>query len=179
MQHAVRAKLRQRSGASPAGGLGGDKCTGVAPLWVTETTTPDTAPNDAFVDDPATVSDKYLDTPSIVITSGPALLTFRNFYNLESTFDGGVLEVSSPNINGGAFTDITAAAVGGSFVSGGYNATISTAFMSPIAGRMAWSGNSGGYITTIANLGPNVVGQTIKLRFRMASDNSVGYGMAH
>ena len=84
-----------------------------------------------------------------------------------------MLEVSSPNINGGAFTDITNAAVGGSFVSGGYTAAISTAFMSPIAGRMAWSGNSGGYVNTVANLGPNVNGQTIKLRFRMASDNSV------
>src|SRR6267142_66925 len=41
--------------------------------------------------------------------------------------------------------------------------------MSPIAGRMAWSGNAGGYVNT----GANVAGQTIKLRFRMASDNSV------
>ena len=147
--------------------------TGAAPLWLTSTTTPDSAPNDAFVDDPATVSDKYLDTPAINITAAPAQVTFRNFYFLESTFDGGVLEVSSPNIAGGAFTDITAAAVGGSFVSGGYNATISTAFMSPIAGRMAWSGNSAGYITTVANLGPNVAGHMIKLRFRMASDVSV------
>ena len=79
----------------------------------------------------------------IAITAAPAQVSFRNFYNTESTFDGGVLEVSSPNINAGAFTDVTAAAVGGSFVTGGYNATISTAFMSPIAGRMAWSGNSG------------------------------------
>ena len=98
---------------------------------------------------------------------------FRNSYFLESTFDGGVLEVSSPNINGGAFTDITDAAVGGSFATGGYNATISTAFMSPLAGRMAWSGNSGGYINTIAYLGQSVVGHFIKLRFRMASDNNV------
>ena len=58
-------------------------------------------------------------------------------------------------------------------MSGGYNATISTAFMSPIAGRMAWSGNAGTCVNTVANLGPNVNGQTIKLRFRMASDNSV------
>ena len=35
---------------------------------------------------------------------------------------------------------------------------------------MAWSGNSSGYITTVANLGPNVNGQTIKLRWRMGSD---------
>ena len=105
---------------------------GAAPLWVTSTTTPDTAPNAAFVDDPAAVSDKFLDTPSIVIGSSPALLSFRNFYNTESTFDGGVLEVSSPNINVGAFTDVTAAAVGGSFINGGYNALISTPFSSPI-----------------------------------------------
>ena len=69
-----------------------------------------------LVDDPAVVTDKRLDTPAIAITSAAAQVTFRNFYFLESTFDGGVLEVSSPNINAGAFTDITNAAVGGNFV---------------------------------------------------------------
>ena len=91
-----------------------------------------------------------------------------------SFYDGGVLEVSSPNINAGAFTGITNAAVGGSFVSGGYVGTISNCCGNPLTGRMAWSGDSGGYITTTANLGPNVVGQTIKLRFRMGSDSTVG-----
>ena len=146
---------------------------GPAPLWVTTTTTPDSPPNDVFVDDPAELSDKRLDTPDISITSASAQVSFRNNFTLETGFDGGVLEVSSPNIAGGAFTDITNPAVGGSFVIGGYNSTISTSFGSPIAGRMAWSGNPGGYITTVANLGPNVAGQTIKLRFRMASDTSV------
>ena len=119
------------------------------------------------------VSDKILDTPGIAIASTSTQLCFRNNYNLESTYDGGVLEVSSPNINGGAFSDITDPSVGGSFITGGYNATISTAFGSPLAGRGAWSGNSGGYICTVVNLGPNVAGQTIKLRFRMGSDSSV------
>jgi hypothetical protein len=41
---------------------------------------------------------------------------------------------------------------------------------------MAWSGNSGGYISTVANLGPNVIGQTIKLRFRLGTDQTVGSG---
>ena len=31
---------------------------------------------------------------------------------------------------------------------------------------MAWSGNSGGYIDTVINLGPNLAGQTITLRWR-------------
>ena len=83
-----------------------------------------------------------------------------------------MLEVESPNINGGAFTDVTNALVGGSFVTGGYNATIRTSSQgNPIAGRQAWSGFST-YFNTIVNLGPNVAGQSIKGRFRMASDSS-------
>ena len=162
--------------ALPAGWVA-TNASGPAPLWVTSTTTPDTAPNAAFVDDPTVTSDKDLDTPGILITSA-AQVTFRHSFNLErdasNFYDGGVLEVSSPNINGGAFTDITNAAVGGNFVSGGYVGTISNCCGSALTGRMAWSGDSGGYITTVANLGPNVVGQTIKLRFRMGSDSSEG-----
>ena len=146
--------------------------SGSAPLWVTSIVTPDTAPNDAFIDDPATVSDKRLDSISIPISTASAKLTFRNNYNLESGFDGAVLEVSSPNILAGAFTDVTNAAVGGSFSAGGYVAVISSSFSNPLAGRSAWTGSSIGYITTTANLGPNVAGQTIKLRFRMGSDSS-------
>jgi hypothetical protein len=161
--------------ALPAGWVA-TNAQGPAPLWVTSTTAPDTAPNSAFVADPDVVSDKRLDTPGISITAASAQVSFRNNYRLESNgtnyYDGGVLEVSSPNINGGAFTDITNVAVGGSFVSGGYNATISGCCSNPIAGQMAWSGNSGDFINTVANLGPNVAGQTIKLRFRMGSDNS-------
>jgi hypothetical protein len=141
-------------------------------LWITSPTTPDTAPNCAVVKDPPEISDKRLDSRDIAITSASAQLSFRNLFNLQDTFDGGVLEVSSPNIAEGAFTDITDAAVGGSFVNGGYTDTISTAFASPIAGRMAWSGNSGGYINTVVNLGPNLNGHTIKLRFRLGTDQA-------
>lgn len=162
--------------ALPAGWTAAN-ALGAAPFWVTSTTTPDTSPNDAFVADPATVTDKRLDSPGIAISSASAQLSFRHSYNMEDGFDGGILEISSPNINAGAFTDITNAAVGGSFVSGGYNDVIDTGFSSPIGGRQAWTGDSGGYITTVANLGPNVPGQTIKLRFRMASDsNTSGTG---
>lgn len=148
-----------------------------APLWVTNATAPDSAPNRAFVDDPAVVSDKRLDTPSIAVSSAAAQLTFRHTHVLESTFDGGVLEIS---IGGGPFADILAA--GGSFVAGGYNATISSSFSSPIAGRQAWSGTSPGspgYFTTTVNLPASANGQNVVLRFRMASDISVaGTGWA-
>jgi len=150
--------------------------SGPGPLWVTSSAgvpTPpaDTAPNAAFVNDPAVVSDKRLDSPSIPITTGSAQLTFRNNYNLQggagNFLDGGVLEIS---IGGGAFTDILAA--GGSFVTGGYNGPISGGSGNPLAGRMAWSGNSGGFITTTVNLPASAVGQNIVLRFRMGSDSS-------
>lgn len=160
--------------ALPTGWVATQGVNSTGALWVTSTATPDTAPNDLFSTDPSNLLDNRLDTPGIAITSTGAQVTFRNNYNTENTFDGGVLEVSSPNINGGVFTDITNAAVGGSFVTGGYNGTIAAGTGSPIAGRMAWTGNSGGYITTTAKLGQNVAGQTIKLRFRLGADNSVG-----
>lgn len=53
-------------------------------------------PNAAFVDDPASISDKQLLSPSIpVIADGsPARMFFRNNFNLQDGFDGGVLEIS-------------------------------------------------------------------------------------
>ena len=140
--------------------------------WVTTTTTPDSPPNAAFADDPGTVTDKSLVSPAVTIgTTGTATsqITFRNNYNTESTFDGMVLEISTDG--GTTFTDIITA--GGTFAAGGYNGTISANFMSPIGGRMAWTGNSNGYINSTVNLPASLNGQTVRFRWRMASDSSV------
>jgi len=163
--------------ALPAGWVASNIDPGDGTLWVTSTTTPDTAPNDAFIPNQDGISDKVLITPNISISSPFTVLGFRNNFDTEFSdgiyWDGGVLEVSSPNINGGAFTDITDPAVGGSFVTGGYTGIIDSTANNPLAGRMAWSGSSGGYINTVANLGSNVSGQTIQLRFRMGTDEAV------
>ena len=133
----------------------------------------DTAPNAAWVNDPPVISDKYLDAPGIYATeSSYVRLTFQHNFNLEASaldpnlgFDGGVLELS---IDGGnTFQDITAR---GSFEAGGYNCTIAINRGSPIAGRPAWSGNSGGFITTVVQLPPAFLNAV--LRWRMASDNT-------
>ena len=132
----------------------------------------DSPPNAVFIDDPAVVSDKRLDSPQFsFFESGPARLTFRHNFNFEASdtdpdlgFDGGVLELSTDG--GNTFQDILAA--GGSFFMGGYNRTISADRGSPIAGRRAWSGNSEGFVTTVVDV-PAV--QTLsRLRWRMASD---------
>ena len=150
---------------------------GPPPLWVTSnngvpTPPADTPPNAVFIDDPAVLSDKRLDSfqfPLAVLVQ----LTFRQNFNVEASdidpnlgFDGGVLEISFDG--GNTFQDILAA--GGSFLSGGYNRTIATDRGSPIAGRQAWSGNSPGFITTVVNLPFIPTGG--RLRWRMATDNS-------
>jgi subtilisin family serine protease len=152
---------------------------GPPPLWVTSDSgvpvpPADTAPNSAFIDDPAVVSDKRLDSPLFLLPPAPLTVTFRHNFNLEASdtnpnlgFDGGVLEISTDG--GNTFQDILAA--GGSFAMGGYNRTIGTDRGSPIAGRQAWSGNSQGFITTVVNL-PFFSPPNSKLRWRMASDTS-------
>jgi subtilisin family serine protease len=149
---------------------------GPPPLWVTSNAgvpgpPADTLPNAAFIDDPAVVSDKLLDSLHFTLF-GPDL-TFRHNFNFEASsedpnlgFDGGVLELSTDG--GNTFQDILAA--GGSFEMGGYNRIISTDRGSPIAGRQAWSGNSGGFITTVVNI--PLFGVQGRLRWRMASDTS-------
>jgi hypothetical protein len=151
---------------------------GPPPLWVTSDSglpTPPAAtlPNAAFVDDPGVVSDKRLDSLPFLGGAG-VQLTFEHNFNLEASeadanlgFDGAVLEVSFDG--GNTFQDILA--VGGSFSMGGYNRTISSDRGSPIAGRQAWSGNSGGFICTVVSL-PSVVLNGAKFRWRMASDSS-------
>ena len=133
----------------------------------------DTLPNAAFVDDPGAVSDKRLDSLHFPVSGTSVQLIFQQNFNLEASdvdpnlgFDGGVLEMSFDD--GNTFQDILA--VGGSFIRGGYNRTISTDRGSPIAGRQAWSGNSEGFISTAVNLPFLPAGG--RFRWRMASDNS-------
>ncbi len=140
-----------------------------ATQWVTSTSTSDSGVNNAFVPNPANISDSQLTSPPVLITNANQTFTFRHNYSLESTYDGGVLEIS---VDGGAFQDLLAA--GGSFLSGGYVAPIDTQYSNPIGGRSAWTGSSGGYVTTTVQLPASTLGKNVQLRFRMGSDDSFG-----
>jgi PKD repeat protein/endonuclease/exonuclease/phosphatase family metal-dependent hydrolase len=148
--------------------------SGAQSNWVTSTTSADTVPNAAFSPDPGSDGVNELDMPSIPINSSVAQLTFRQNYGLAASvtnssigYDGGVLEIA---IGGGSYTDIVAA--GGAFVNGGYNTTLSGLYGNPLAGGQAWSGNSGGFTTTVVNLPASAAGQNIQLRWRCASGNT-------
>ena len=147
----------------PAGWLTAQSGIGVS--FVSVSTSSDSAPNSVFTPDTSATGGASLTSPSIPITSSAAVVTFQHNYNTENSWDGGALEIS---INGGAFTDILAA--GGRFVTGGYNGTLGTSAGNPVSGRAAWTGNSGGYVITKAQLPASAAGQNVNLRWLFGSD---------
>lgn len=144
--------------------------SGAESPWASTSVASDSSPNSAFAPDPTDVGLTELYSPSIVLPAAQTQLRFRQSYFLENAYDGGVLEIK---IGAGSWSDILAA--GGSFSSGGYISTISSSFGNPLGGRSAWTGNSGGFITTLVNLPPTAAGQTVQFRWRCGSDSGIGY----
>ena len=151
---------------------------GSAPLWTVQNMGP--AINAAYVVDSGPISDKLLITPPISIPAGSPQVSFITSYDLISypPFSAaGVLEVSSPDIAGGMFLDVIDPEIGGRFINGAYNGTVSDTG-SPLFGRPGWGDKSGifasPYADTVVDLGPKVSGKTIQLRFRLATSHYVG-----
>ncbi|HEY5480424.1 MAG TPA: protease pro-enzyme activation domain-containing protein, partial [Verrucomicrobiae bacterium] len=67
--------------------------SGSQSAWVTSTSTRDTTPNALFSTDPAKAGVNEVDSPAFTLPDGQAQLMFRNNYNLETSYDGGVLEI--------------------------------------------------------------------------------------
>ncbi len=142
--------------------------------WVTVNTNFDTSPNAAFGDGSINPGgggavQNYLISPPIYIQTTSAELSFRQRVDLTTTEDGGVLEVSAPTVNGGAYTDIITA--GGSFLAGNYNEIFNS--INPLVGQPCWSGNIATYFTTRIALGPNIAWQTVTFRFRLSLGDNI------
>jgi hypothetical protein len=121
-----------------------------------------------FAPDPYVGSDQYLTGPVMTVDgSGSMNLQFDHSWGFEfdggGNYDGGVVEAS---INGGAFSDIGAAA---------YNGTILTysGDVNPLKGRVGFVQNSAGTIHTSLTkaIAP---GSTVQVRFRVGTDDGVG-----
>jgi hypothetical protein len=159
--------------ALPAGWQILNEGNGGANAFRTSTTTPDSAPNAAFAPNPPGQTSGQngstsLISPSYTIESASGSVSFRHRYNTEATWDGGVLEIS---IDGGEYQDIIVA--GGSFTQNGYNGFLNDND-NPIELRNAWTGDSGGYITTVAQLPASAAGKNVQLRWRFGMDNNTG-----
>jgi hypothetical protein len=144
--------------------------------WTISTTRNQSPPNSAFSPDVNQVGVNELVSPPFRITSRDSWLTFRNWYDLETTFlrnrlfDGSVLEIK---IGEEAWQDILAS--GGSFESGGYDGQLDSCCQNPLAGRLAWSGRSGPneeaeFITTRVKLPSSAAGHTVQFRWRIGTD---------
>lgn len=140
--------------------------------WRTVNTTSPTGSNAVFAPgktDSDSVNSAYLESPTINSTIAPTQLLFDHSYNTEENYDGGVLEISIDN--GSNWQEWTAA--GGTYTQQGYSETIAPDSGNPLAGQSAWTGDSGGVVTTIAQFPPNTEGQDVQLRWHMSNDQSV------
>jgi len=117
-----------------------------------------------------------LNSPTFFVTGSNAKLSYRHYYNIETTFlrnrlyDGAVLEVK---IGDADWTDFLAA--GGTFETGGYDGLIDSCCMNPLAGRLGWSGRSGinelpEWVTVNATLPASAAGNRVQLRWRLGTD---------
>ncbi len=151
------------TGSLPAGWTS-TVATGVGAAWVVVNTQAHMAPNSVFTNDVATVSTQYLELPAVT-ASGNLTLDLWSSFTTESTFDGWTVEA---NINGAGFANIGDAA----WILNGYNATISAAFMSPIAGQRAFSGAAAAWTERTAVI-PATAGDSVVIRFNMSTDSSI------
>ena len=145
-------------------------------LWRTAANRQQSVPNSAFSPAPHQMGLNELVSPLFEIKSENAELSFRNWYELETTFlrnrlyDGSVLEIKYGE---GEWVDILTA--GGSFLSGGYDGVIDTCCSNPLGGRSGWSGRSGQeqtsiFITSRVRLPESASGQNVRLRWRIGTD---------
>ena len=158
----------------PAGWL--TSASGGQQNWRTSTARFQTSPNSVFSLSPNQVGVNELISPAFSVVSPNAELTFRNWYEFETTFlrnrlyDGGVLEIK---IGGGTFQDIETS--GGVFLTGGYDGVIDGCCQNPLAGRRGWSGRSGinqtsEFITSRVKLPASAAGQNVQFRWRIGND---------
>jgi large repetitive protein len=122
--------------------------------------------------DPDAPADTYLISPDLIVGSGPFSVTFQHRYQFEGDsqewFDGGVIEISQ---DGRTWVDL------GAKLSEPYVGMIGAQTTNPLRGRMVYSGQSPNYPsfnTVRIDLGTEYAGKTVKIRFRIGSDDALG-----
>lgn len=152
--------------------------SGAGSNWISVAAPVNGFTNAVFAKDGPELGLTELVSPLIHITSGPAAFSFQHQFDLEAesdpaaeAYDGGLLEVS---VSGRPWTDVITG--GFTFRSGGYNRVISTAYDNPLAGRAAWSGQSGGIVNSVLSVPVSAQGQDVQFRWRCGTDGVGGAG---
>jgi Fungalysin metallopeptidase (M36)/Secretion system C-terminal sorting domain/Fungalysin/Thermolysin Propeptide Motif len=157
----------QLAAAGPAIPAGWNATSTTANAWTVHNLRSKSAPNSFFTPNAAVISDQILGTSTdVALGAAPPDLSFWHWYNSESGWDGGVVEISTNA--GSTWTDL-----GPSILSGGYNGALDAAGGHPLSGRQAFNGNSGGFVKTNITLA-SFANQNARFRFRFASDASLG-----
>lgn len=125
-------------------------------------------------DDVPQVSDQLLTSPPIALPTATSAHTFQ-FWNRQELedggsgcFDGGLLEISS---DGGSTWDPVPDA---NMLTDPYDGPMDGGFSNPAAGLDAWCGDPQAWMNSVVDLSA-WAGQTVQLRFRLATDSSVAH----
>lgn len=123
--------------------------------------------------EPGSISDTNLESPDLVVGTTPFRVTFAHKHSFEfdgTAWDGGVIELSTNN--GASWADVSTVAG----VAPGYSQTLFSGAGNPLAGRLAYGGTNPAYPATdtvMLDFGTALAGMTVKLRFRIGTDELV------
>ena len=146
--------------------------TGTGDTWALSGSQTISGVNAWHAEDVSSLTDQYLDSPDVVLPTGEAPLSLRywNWQLIEAggtgCFDGGVLELSTDG--GGSWTRLES-----ELLTDLYDGEVDSGFSSPIAGDNAWCGDPQDWFESIVDLDP-WAGLTVRFRYRLATDASVG-----
>ena len=134
--------------------------------WALNSSNPNSGNMAWYAQNISSQSDQYLDLVNPITITDNTNLVFYHAYNTETSWDGGVVEISTTN-------GINWADLGTYMIQNGYNGSINQNNDSPISERAAFTGNSNGYLETIIDLSA-FAGLDVLIRFRLGTDGLEG-----
>lgn len=155
------------------GGDGNWSHGGLGDTWTLSTARAHSGSYSFFAQDVNTLSDQQLESLEFALPPVPGItLEFWSWQEVEDRtggcYDGGVVEAS---VNAGAsWTQLPDSAM----LTLPYDGPVSTSYSNPIGGQDAWCGDPRDWTFTVVDL-TAYAGQSVKLRFRLATDTSVGH----
>ena len=117
------------------------------------------------------ITDTRLESPPLQVGQQDFILSFKHHFKFEfsenTNWDGSVIEVSEDG--GNSWVDIS------NFGDPGYNGVIGDLSGNPLSDRAGYVNQSPGGLTEVSiNMGTALAGKTVKVRFRIGTDEAAG-----